>query len=290
MTRRRDVQERISHLEEIREILNSMKTLSYMQTRKLTRRIENQRRMVGAIEEAAADFLAFHPDVLTAADLPPVCILVGTERGFCGDLNEKVLHHVGARVGVGETPAPALIAVGYRLGSKLGNDTRLAATIEGADTAEEVDRVLERIVDALERLRNQHGPMSLEAIYLNQETEQVTEKSLLPPFRELARSPPRFIASPLLQLEPHDFLVRLVDQYLLAAVQEILYTSLMTESRRRVQHLEGALRHLDKRLESLERKGRQLRQEEIIEEIEVILLGASESPHGGARTSLSSDP
>ena len=61
-------------------------------------------------------------------------------------------------------------------------------------------------------------------------------------------------------------------------LHEILYASLLAENRRRVQHLDGALRHLDRRLDDLKRKDRRLRQEEIIEEIEVILLGSSGTP------------
>lgn len=50
----------------------------------------------------------------------------------------------------------------------------------------------------------------------------------------------------------------------------------MAETQRRVAHLDNAVRHLDERLDALQRRSNQLRQEEIIEEIEVILLGAAE--------------
>jgi F-type H+-transporting ATPase subunit gamma len=49
----------------------------------------------------------------------------------------------------------------------------------------------------------------------------------------------------------------------------------MAENLRRVRHLEGAVRHLDDKSATLQHQSNALRQEEIIEEIEVILLSAS---------------
>jgi F-type H+-transporting ATPase subunit gamma len=49
----------------------------------------------------------------------------------------------------------------------------------------------------------------------------------------------------------------------------------MAENQRRVQHLEGAVDHLDERAAELTRQVNARRQEEIIEEIEVILLNAT---------------
>ena len=53
----------------------------------------------------------------------------------------------------------------------------------------------------------------------------------------------------------------------------VLYP-LMAENRRRMQHLEGAIRRLEERTSELALKRNALRQEEITEEIEVILLSA----------------
>lgn len=283
MTRRRDLRQRMQSLEEIHKILGAMKSLAYMETRKLTHRIENQHLVVQTIEQAAADFLSFHPYPFSVEERPRVLIIIGSERGFCGDLNEKLLHYLESRTMDSEPARFALIAVGYRIGAKLHGHPLLAAAIEGADTAEEIDRVLARIVDTLAGLRDRYGPVSLSALYLNHETDDVTTEPLLPPFEEFAENEPSFTVPPLLYLEPQDFLFRLVDQYLLAALHEILYASLMAENHRRVRHLDGALRHLDRRLDDLQRKDRQLRQEEIIEEIEVMLLESAEVP--GAPTS-----
>jgi F-type H+-transporting ATPase subunit gamma len=70
-------------------------------------------------------------------------------------------------------------------------------------------------------------------------------------------------------------MIQLSDHYLFAALNEILYSSLMAENQRRVRHLDGAVDHLDARSAELARQSNARRQEEIIEEIEVILLSAA---------------
>ena len=52
------------------------------------------------------------------------------------------------------------------------------------------------------------------------------------------------------------------------------FTSLLHEHQRRVQHLEGATQRLEETLAGLARRQSTLRQEEITEELEVIMLGA----------------
>ena len=98
---------------------------------------------------------------------------------------------------------------------------------------------------------------------------------LLPPFADLAQRRPCFSSPPLLNLSPPDFLLELTDHYLFTRLLQILYLSLTVENQQRMQHLENAVRHLDDSSEELKRKINGLRQEEIIEEIEVILLNAS---------------
>ncbi|TAL50847.1 MAG: F0F1 ATP synthase subunit gamma, partial [Methylovulum sp.] len=86
MSQSRELQGHIVKLGEIRSILTAMKNLALIETHKLARFQPLQSRTVAAIESAAGDFLDFYPH-LTAADrhARPVCIAVGSERGFCGD-------------------------------------------------------------------------------------------------------------------------------------------------------------------------------------------------------------
>jgi F-type H+-transporting ATPase subunit gamma len=75
-----------------------------------------------------------------------------------------------------------------------------------------------------------------------------------------------------LNLESAAFLADLIEQLVFAVLHETFYVSLMAENHSRLQHLEGAIKHLDDETINLHRKSQIYRQEEITEEIEVILL------------------
>jgi len=83
-----------------------------------------------------------------------------------------------------------------------------------------------------------------------------------------------FTDPPLLYLPPRVFLAELIDLYLFALLHTIFYSALMAENRARMSHLEGAIQRLDRETRELELKRNLLRQEEITEEIELLMLSA----------------
>jgi len=275
MTRRREVVSRLHGLAEVREIINAMKTLSFIETRRIGARLENEQGVIESIEAAAADFLAAHPDLDTgAADMPVLWIAIGSERGFCGDFNERVAERLRADIVAQGGGAPPVLLVGTRLASRLEGDPRVVAALPGAGVADEVDGTLARIVQTLGSERRQRGPVRVRAVFYDHAGGAPRAVSLLPPFRDLPKARHDGRMPPRIHLAPDALLLALADQYLSAALRRLLDTASMAEHQRRVEHLEGALRHLDDRVAALDRRRNQLRQEEIIEEIEVILLSA----------------
>jgi len=275
MTRRRDLERHRQSLSEIRNILNSMKTLAYLETRKLSRFLQAQHTVVNNIEDVAADLLSFYPDTLPVVkETTPVYLLIGTERGFCGDFNHALLQHLESELQTREPDNPILIAIGHKLFPLLEGDERVAATLDNASVVEEVTSLLNQMVTELTALQDKLGMLSVYCLYHGSDNGIVTQK-LLPPFQDQSEKPPRFTHPPLLNLSPHEFLLELTEHYLFAALHEILYTSLMVENHHRVSHLEGAVNNLDEKSAELTRQYNALRQEDIIEEIEVLLLNAT---------------
>jgi F-type H+-transporting ATPase subunit gamma len=275
MTRRQDLEHHRQSLAEIRNIMNSMKTLAYMETRKLARFLDAQHAVVGSIEDAAADFLSFHQEILPEADkMIPVYLLIGTERGFCGDFNQALIRHLDTTLETQASTRPILIVVGRKLQTLLEDDERVSISIEGAGTAEEVTAMLDQIVKKLVGLQQEHGSIALYVLHHGNE-DGIIMKKLLPPFQHYLHKAPEFSHPPILNLSPSEFLIELTDHYLFSALHEILYTSLTVENYHRMTHLEGAIKRLDDESEELCRQSNALRQEEIIEEIEVILLSAA---------------
>ena len=204
-----------------------------------------------------------------------MCLLLGSERGFCGDFNETLLRRLESDVLDSSLGTPQLIVIGNKLGNRLEGDPRVVASIDGANVVEETEQTLALIINTLTGLQANHGALSLAVLYHDPDQEQIVTTEVLPPFEQYRDTASGFANPPVLNLPPAAFLAELIDHYLFAALHEIMYVSLMAENIRRIQHLEGAVRHLDEKSADLLHKSNALRQEDIIEEIEVILLSAA---------------
>ncbi|MFI3197356.1 MAG: F0F1 ATP synthase subunit gamma [Methylococcaceae bacterium] len=279
MSQSRELQLHIAQMDEIRSILNSMKNLALIEIHKLGRFQTLQGQAVANIENAALDFLDFYPLPDADKNATSVGILVGAERGFCGDFNESLLNMLTADTYSG------IIAIGSRLCNRLADHPlQIIASIAGANVAEEVPAVLNRLLDAISALPIakddiNRGAIAVPAlqlmvIYHDNSAGQMTKRQIFPPFFRQQPRAPAYGNPPLLNLEPGEFFSDLVHHYLFAVLHEIFYISLMAENQRRLQHLEGAVKHLDDETVNLRRKSQIYRQEEITEEIEVILLNS----------------
>ena len=271
MSLSRELQLHITQLKEIRSILNSMKNLAFIEIHKLQRFKTMQGQAVANIERAALDFLDFYPGLEAADDnVAQLCILLGAERGFCGDFNESLINAIAEKAYTG------VIAIGSRLCNRQEDiAAEVVATLEGANVAEEVPAIINRLIDTISALHAKAtSTLQLTVVYHNDATNQISQRQLLPPFPQQPEQTVHFGNPPALNLEPGEFFTDLVDHYLFAVLHEIFYISLMAENQRRQQHLEGAVNHLDDETVKLQRKSQIYRQEEITEEIEVILLNA----------------
>lgn len=267
MSGQAELSQRFARLKEISGIMTAMKSLSLVETRKLARFIGHQRRMLTNIETAAADFLSFYPVEHSGGKQPAILVLIGSERGFCGNFNERILAALDERPR-GET-APALLVVGHRLSAKLEAHPGVIARLDGATVTEDVPGVLHRLMDGLHAASSRLSGDGVALFSLAHDSEgEPAFKRLLPLALPHVS---RFAHPPRLQLAPPEFFAELLDQYLLAALYGLLYESLAAENRQRLAHMEHALDRLDETIARLALKRNALRQEKIVEEIEVIL-------------------
>lgn len=276
-----ELSQRHARLQEISGIMTAMKSLALVETRKLARFIDHQQRMRANIESAAADFVQFHPGLHDAdADnvlVPRVLIVIGAERGFCGNFNERIVQAL-ARFEHPQATA-TLVVIGHRLGTRLAGHPQVRARLDGATVSEDVPAVLDRLVDALQALRRPGDARAtlLQCLGHNAAGEPALVQLLPLPQSVVTHASTAGLARPeppLLQLPPATFYRELLDQFLLAALSGQLYTSLAAESRQRLAHMAHALDRLDETLGRLALKRNALRQERIIEEIEVMLSSA----------------
>lgn len=285
MTRRREVRSRLRQLGEIGEIMRSMKNLALMETRKLTRFGEGRSQTVQVLQRAGLDFMGYHPQPPLAPNTPRAVVAIGSERGFCGEFNEQIRLalapslHAAADADTNHQGA-VVVAVGSRLCTRLEDAAVAHHPVTGATVAEDLPDTLATIAATLLQTRPQSG-LRLEVLYHGGGDEPALQ-TLLPPFFDRPQPHPARIP-PLLYLAPDEFYRQWLEHYLLAVLQAVLQQSLLSENERRVRHLEGALQRLDEKTQDLARRSQSLRQEEITEEIEIILLSAEglRGAHGG---------
>lgn len=279
MTLRHDIEERLRSLKDISEIMDAMRNLSVIETRRIGRFLANHQRVVDSIAAAGADFASAYGAELSRA--PATCRVIlgfGSQRGFCGDFNETLAQAVDDHVQRNSGHEIRLIAVGSKFDAALARHHHRTAFVEAPAVAQEIEPALSELVKALTEINTACGPISVDVIHHSHKQSEVIRSQLLPPFGGYIHSKPRS-HPPLLHVAPVDFYSGLVDHYLFAALHGFFYTSLMAEHSRRAQHLESAIKRLQDKSTLLARKRNMLRQEEITEEIEVMMLnmGLSET-------------
>lgn len=273
MSRRREVHKRLEMLDEIDGIMVAMKNLALLEARKLEAFLATQRRAVASIEAAAQDFLGFYPETAVHADeVQQLLLVIGSERGFCGDFNETLLKPIDLAM---QREGTLLVAVGRRLEAKLHSDTRMAAFVAGPGVVEEVPATLVRLAGVLGELQQQRPEEAwrLSALYHDCESIEPRLRQLLP--LAVPRKKTAYAYPPLLNLEPAHFLSQLTSQYLYAVLHDVFYASMMAENRKRLEHMDSSIRRLEKEEARLRMRHNMLRQEEIIEEIEIIMLSVA---------------
>jgi F-type H+-transporting ATPase subunit gamma len=272
MASKRELERRLAALGDIGAILGVMKNLTLMETAKLSRVLASQRGLVESLETIAADFLVFHPQPRpTPGDQFQVLLLVGSQRGFCGDFNDRLIASLATHSGE-DASGRRIIAVGAKLVDRVTADLHM----DGPHALEEIGQVIHGVMDSLSLLLSRADSghsLRLVTLYHDPDSGHPVTKTLAP-LDGQPQSADTPIFPPLLHIPPPAFFSLLAEQHLLAAMIELFHRSLMAESRFRLNHIEGASQRMERRSTELKRKQNLARQEEIIEEIEAILAGA----------------
>jgi len=212
-------------LRDLREVMGAMKNISLMETHRLQRFISAQMRVVESAETMAGDFLSHFPQGLAPSpETPPVYLVIGSERGFCGDFNAALLRSLNEdRVAAGD-PEPVLVLMGRKLCAKLDKDPRVAARLESPSVADEVEGALSKLVETLTELRvggEGFSPLSLVVLYHAARDHGSTVR-VRRPIQDLRLGTGAFPHPPLLTMPPETFFAELVHQHLFAALHAFL--------------------------------------------------------------------
>lgn len=271
MSRYRKVESHLKQLQELQAIITSMKTLSQLELRKLAGVTERQGAMVEMLERISGDFLKFFPQPELGDD-NELWLVIGSERGFCGPFNELLVNQLVCEWPECINEPQRVLAVGHKLCWRLDERLPGYSGLPGASASEEIPTILTQVVSATREQLARHDSATLRVLFHGNEGGTVVSRRLLPPDKIVL--PEASCFPPELYLEPDSFFRDFLQHYLIHGLIQLFTVSLLAENRYRVQHLGGAVHRLDERLAILHSQARALRQEEITEEIEMILLGS----------------
>ena len=276
MSQRRKLKQQLRQLADIHAIMDAMKNLAMVEVLKLRNRLVNQQQMVRDLERMAADFLDFHPYAAAhGGDGPDVWVLFGSERGFCGDFNDALLRSLDHHLQLAGATRNILLPVGGRLQRRLQDRSEQIRFINGPDVTEDVNLMLNHIVEQISRLQSEFHSVNVHVLFHHADDGRIICDQLIPPFQNFQERHECRGIPPLLNTDPAGFFIMLVDEYLYTALHEIAFMSLLSENYQRIQHMTVALQRLTERTNDLRRHYHMHRQEEITEELEVILLNAT---------------
>lgn len=289
MTRLREVIRHQETLGDIREIMNAMKNLAIIESRKLEKVLDSQQVIVNDIDTIAADFTDHYPFEIEIDSQHHLYILIGADRGFCGSFNHQLQTRYRQLIQGSSNSEALTIAIGRKFATTFDTSSPNLILLEGASAQEEIGDVLNQLVSQIESIQLRYGTLPCSVVRHDRITRGITTQTLLPPFQEQVAEHAPTAYPPQLYLSPSQFLSDLILQYLFAQLFSALNSSLLAENEYRVAHLQGAIKHLDERSVELGRLRRSLRQEEIIEEIEVILLNTKQETYDN-ENNLSDEP
>jgi len=177
MSARRRMAARLETYGEVRAILAAIKNMALAELHRLAGLHENQRRAMRTVERAAADFVAFHPP-LESEDAPRACIVVGSERGFCGEFNTVLAQAASASHSRGER----VLLVGARLAERAAQLDLALESVPGANVAEELAPTLERVLAWLEQVQREApgGAARVSALLQDPDAPRMLQRTLVP--------------------------------------------------------------------------------------------------------------
>lgn len=278
MTKRFQLKKYISALGEIDDIMSAMKNLAFIEVSKLNKYANMQKKVVNSIDELGADYLTFSNQFLPDLPLPEpqVYILIGSERGFCGSFNDNILKHFQSTLPNESIQDAHILVIGQKLIDKFEDIIDGFEKINGPTITEEITEVILIVLNYLKNI-NQTNPNETmlgnwSIIYNEYQNDKpaVNSFNLLHKLCEYDKA--TFPYRAVMNIKDEQFFIEYLDHYLFANLYHIFYQSLISENYARLRHIEGAKSKLEKKSRELTQKMNRLRQEEITEEIENILI------------------
>ena len=276
-----DVMARIGSVRQLSSVIGAMRGIAAARAREARECAEGVRAYARTVGAAIGQALAF---VEGGAGAPRdgrdghdghLVIALCAEQGFAGPFSRRVLDVAERLLKSAESHPAELLLLGGRgltvaeeRGLEIGWSASMIAHVDEA--AALADRVTEQLYGRLEHGRVTRVSLAHATPALSGEIH-VIERTLAPfDFTRFPRA--KNPSPPLISLPPGALLAELAQEYVFAELTEALTLSLAAENEARMRAMTAAKSNVSKMLDNLGARARQLRQEEITNEI--IELGA----------------
>jgi len=268
-----DVMARIGSVRQLSSVIGAMRGIAAARAREARERVEGVRAYAAAIGAAIGQALA-----LDDGGAPPrerdgrgghLVIAVCAEQGFAGPFNRRVLEAAERALKADGARTTELLLLGARglaaaeeRGLAVGWSRPMIAHVDEAGAL--ADRVTEQLY--LRLGAGQATRVDLVHAIPSQGEIQVVDRALAP--LDFARFPlARTASPPIVSLPPRVLLAELAEEYVFAELTEALTLSLAAENEARMRAMSAAKANVATMLDDLVARSRQLRQEEITDEI-----------------------
>lgn len=282
-----EIKGKIKSTEDLGSVVKTMKSLAAVNIRQYEKAVEALEDYVRTIElglgVVAGQEAAFKAAGKEGADSPVAAIVIGSDLGMCGQLNEEAVSHFMEETGPMRSAGGDVRAmvVGERVAVAL--DERGAA-IEGIHSVpggvSGIRPLAQRLLLGLDKMRSERDIGSVWVFY-NERSGKASfgpvSKRLLPADRQWLQSltergwPGRTL--PMFTMDPGQLLSDLLRQYLFGGLYRAVAESLASENSARLMAMQRAEDNILDLLDELTNQYHQQRQMNITQEILEVISG-----------------
>jgi F-type H+-transporting ATPase subunit gamma len=272
-----ELAQQIRTVTQLGDIVHALRALAGARRRQAQERFAGLERYADATRATLTQSLALldRSDALSTPRTRWIVVLF-SEHGFVGALNERLLDFARATTHVSDTELVVVGARGRRLCEERGigaiDGGAMPTTVVGAqDTAQRLAEnwfpaIAERRVDEIRIVFAEHVPPM---------GWTPRELRLFPPDIASVETPPD--ARPLHTLDARDLVARAVEEFVFAQVSWAVGEAFASEQAARFAAMDASHKHIDDKLDELCALERALRQETTTNEILEIVSGAGAS-------------
>jgi F-type H+-transporting ATPase subunit gamma len=277
-----DVESRIDTVHKLSAVISAMRGIAAARVQEAQHHLASIRAFSDTIGGAIGQALALMPATDRAAPGPAgpgshAIVAFCAEQGFAGAFSDRILTAAQALIAQDPTRRHDLLIVGDR--GLLAAETHGLAVAWSAPMIAHPDQaaaLADRITEALYRRMTEEQLVKITVICAQPDgpDEGMAQTRQLLPFDLSRFALPVQATAPRIALPAPALLARLVEEYVFAELSEAVMLSFAAENRARMRAMIAAQSNVNDTLDGLITRGRQLRQQEITDEIVELAMGS----------------